>query len=132
MRGRKVNAEVEQRTLAPPDGLKRGWEGARLPPVSYRQARTLDPVDPGGGGCQIDGLEASTRAKLPGSWITRSTSSAYADRTSCSSGSRSNNPVNLLRRRQRKGSIARAYSWPERGHPTVLLAQSRPVWSGSS
>ncbi|CAM2098771.1 unnamed protein product [Caretta caretta] len=45
---------------------------------------------------------ASTRAKSPGSWTTRSTSSAYADRTSRSSGSRSTNPVNLLRRRQRK------------------------------
>ncbi|CAM2113005.1 unnamed protein product [Caretta caretta] len=44
-------------------------------------------------------------------------SSAYADRTSRSSGSRSTNPVNLLRRRQRKGSITRAYSWPEREHP---------------
>ncbi|CAM2114050.1 unnamed protein product [Caretta caretta] len=61
--------------------------------------------------------QASTRAKSPGSWITRSTSSAYADRTSRSSGSHSTNPVNLLQRRQRKGSIARAYSWPERGHP---------------
>ncbi|CAM2112258.1 unnamed protein product [Caretta caretta] len=60
---------------------------------------------------------ASTRAKSPGSWTTRRTSSAYADRTSRSSGSRSTNPVNLLRRRQRKGSIARAYSWPERGAP---------------
>ncbi|CAM2117027.1 unnamed protein product [Caretta caretta] len=56
MRGRKVNTEVEQQTRAPPDGLKHGWEGARLPPVSYRQARALDPVDPGRGGCQIDGL----------------------------------------------------------------------------
>ncbi|CAM2111991.1 unnamed protein product [Caretta caretta] len=56
MGGRKVNAEVEQRTCAPPDGLKHGWEGARLPPVSYRQARALDPVDPGRGGCRIDGL----------------------------------------------------------------------------
>ncbi|CAM2101057.1 unnamed protein product [Caretta caretta] len=61
--------------------------------------------------------QASTRTKSPGSWITRSISSAYADRTSCSSGSHSTNPVNLLRRRQRKGSIARAYSWPERGVP---------------
>ncbi|CAM2111242.1 unnamed protein product [Caretta caretta] len=56
MCGRKVNAEVEQRTRAPPDGLKRGWEGARLPPVSYCQARALDPVDLGRGGCRIDGL----------------------------------------------------------------------------
>ncbi|CAM2096195.1 unnamed protein product [Caretta caretta] len=56
MRGRKVNAEVEQQTHAPLDGLKRGWEGARLPPVSYRQARALDPVDPGRGGCRIDGV----------------------------------------------------------------------------
>ncbi|CAM2099411.1 unnamed protein product [Caretta caretta] len=56
MRGRKVNAEVEQRIRAPPDGLKRGWEGAHLPPVAYRQARALDPVDLGGGGCRIDGL----------------------------------------------------------------------------
>ncbi|CAM2106167.1 unnamed protein product [Caretta caretta] len=56
MRDRKVNAEVEWWTHTPPDGLKCGWEGARLPPVSYRQARALDPVDPGGGGCRIDGL----------------------------------------------------------------------------
>ncbi|CAM2095007.1 unnamed protein product [Caretta caretta] len=42
---------------------------------------------------------------------------AYADRTSRSSGSHSTNPVILLRRRQRKGSIARAYSWPDRGIP---------------
>ncbi|CAM2099434.1 unnamed protein product [Caretta caretta] len=56
MRGRKVNAEVEQRTHAPPDGLKHWWETACLPPVSYRQARALDPVDPDGGGCRIDGL----------------------------------------------------------------------------
>ncbi|CAM2102354.1 unnamed protein product [Caretta caretta] len=61
--------------------------------------------------------QASTRAKSPGSWTTRSTSSAYANRTSHISGSRSANPVNLLRRRQRKGLIARVYSWPERGHP---------------
>ncbi|CAM2118891.1 unnamed protein product [Caretta caretta] len=33
--------------------------------------------------------QASTRAKSPGSWTTRSTSSAYADRTSRSSGSHS-------------------------------------------
>ncbi|CAM2095830.1 unnamed protein product [Caretta caretta] len=56
MRGRKVNAEVEQRTRAPPDVLKRRWEGARLLPVSYHQARALDPVDLGGGSCRIDGL----------------------------------------------------------------------------
>ncbi|CAM2106332.1 unnamed protein product [Caretta caretta] len=56
MRGRKMNAQIEQQTRAPPDGLKRGWEGARLPPVSYHQARALDPVDPGRGGCQVDGL----------------------------------------------------------------------------
>ncbi|CAM2107365.1 unnamed protein product [Caretta caretta] len=95
MRGRKVNAEIEQRTRALPDGLKRGWEGSRLPPVPYHQARALDPVDPGGGGWQ-----ASTHTKSPGSCTTRSTLLAYADRTSCSSGSRSANPVNLLRRRQ--------------------------------
>ncbi|CAM2096230.1 unnamed protein product [Caretta caretta] len=62
MRGRKVNAEVEQRTRTPPDVLKRGWEGARLPPVSYLQARALDPVDPCRGGCRIDGL-ASLRPR---------------------------------------------------------------------
>ncbi|CAM2111318.1 unnamed protein product [Caretta caretta] len=61
--------------------------------------------------------QASTRAKSPKSWTMRSTSSAYADRTSRSSGCHSTNPVNLLRRRQRKSSIARAYSWPEREHP---------------
>ncbi|CAM2116248.1 unnamed protein product [Caretta caretta] len=61
--------------------------------------------------------QASARAKSPGSWTTRSKSSAYADRTSHSSSTRSTNSVNLLRRRQRKGSITRAYSWPERGHP---------------
>ncbi|CAM2111069.1 unnamed protein product [Caretta caretta] len=61
--------------------------------------------------------EASTCAKSPGSWTTRSTSSAYANRTSRSSGSHSTNPVNFLWRRQRKVSIARAYSWPERQHP---------------
>uniref|UniRef100_A0A8C0IXG0 Ig-like domain-containing protein n=1 Tax=Chelonoidis abingdonii TaxID=106734 RepID=A0A8C0IXG0_CHEAB len=37
--------------------------------------------------------------------------------TSRSSGSQSTNPVSLLWRRQRKGSMARAYSWPQRGHP---------------
>ncbi|CAM2115611.1 unnamed protein product [Caretta caretta] len=36
--------------------------------------------------------QASTRAKSPGSWITRSTSSVYANRTNCSFGSRSTNP----------------------------------------
>ncbi|CAM2111015.1 unnamed protein product [Caretta caretta] len=72
--------------------------------------------------------QASTRAKSPGSWTTRSTSSAYAYRTSRSSGSRSTNPVNLLRRRQRKVSIARAYSWPERGH---LCRTPRPKLTGS-
>ncbi|CAM2113358.1 unnamed protein product [Caretta caretta] len=56
MRGRKVKAEIEQRTRAPPDGLKRGWEGARLPPVPYHQARALDPVDLGGGGCRVHSL----------------------------------------------------------------------------
>ncbi|CAM2111738.1 unnamed protein product [Caretta caretta] len=56
MHSRKVNAEIEQLTHAPPDGLKRGWEGARLPPVPDHQARALDPVDPGGGCCRIDGL----------------------------------------------------------------------------
>ncbi|CAM2111760.1 unnamed protein product [Caretta caretta] len=56
MRGRKVNAEIEQLTRAPPDGLKRRWEGACLQPVSYHQARALDPVDPCRGGCRIDGL----------------------------------------------------------------------------
>ncbi|CAM2106137.1 unnamed protein product [Caretta caretta] len=113
MRGRKVNAEIEQQTCAPPDGLKHGWEAARLPPVPDHQARVLDPVDPGEGGCRIDGLASlHPRAKSPRSWTMRSTSSAYTDRTSCSSGSRSTNPINLLRRRQRKGSIIRAYSWP--------------------
>ncbi|CAM2096375.1 unnamed protein product [Caretta caretta] len=72
--------------------------------------------------------QASTRAKLPGSWTTRSTSSEYADRTSHSFDSHSTNPVNLLRRRQRKGSIARAYSWPERGHP---CRTPRPKLTGS-
>ncbi|CAM2110249.1 unnamed protein product [Caretta caretta] len=57
MRGGKVNAEIEQWTRTPLDGLKRGWEGAYLPPVPHRQARALDPVDSGGGGCRIDGLE---------------------------------------------------------------------------
>ncbi|CAM2114955.1 unnamed protein product [Caretta caretta] len=61
--------------------------------------------------------QASIRAKSPGSWTARSTLSAYADRASRSSGSRSTNPVNLLRRRQRKASIARVYSWPKTGHP---------------
>ncbi|CAM2111866.1 unnamed protein product [Caretta caretta] len=56
MHGRKVNAEVEQRTRAPTDGLKCGWEGACLPPVSYGQARALDPVNLGGGDCRIHGL----------------------------------------------------------------------------
>ncbi|CAM2096350.1 unnamed protein product [Caretta caretta] len=56
MRDRKVNAEIEQRTRAPPDGLKRRWEGARLPPAPYHQARALDPVDPGGGGCRVHSL----------------------------------------------------------------------------
>ncbi|CAM2112907.1 unnamed protein product [Caretta caretta] len=56
MYGRKVNAEIEQRTCASPDGLKGGWEGARLPAVPDHQARTLDPVDLGGGGCRTDGL----------------------------------------------------------------------------
>ncbi|CAM2114130.1 unnamed protein product [Caretta caretta] len=65
--------------------------------------------------------QASTRAKSPGSWTTRSTSSAYADRTSRSSSSCSTNPVNLLR-------IARAYSWPERGHP---CRTPRPKLTGS-
>ncbi|CAM2095777.1 unnamed protein product [Caretta caretta] len=68
--------------------------------------------------------QASTCAKFPGSWTTRRTSSAYTDKTSRSSGSRSTNPVNLLRRRQRKGSIARVYSWPKRRHPVVLLVRS--------
>ncbi|CAM2114008.1 unnamed protein product [Caretta caretta] len=72
--------------------------------------------------------QASTCATSLGSWITRSTSSAYADRTSCSSGSCNTNPVNLLRRSQRKGSIARAYSWPERGHP---CRTPRPKLTGS-
>ncbi|CAM2099484.1 unnamed protein product [Caretta caretta] len=72
--------------------------------------------------------QASTRAKSPGSWTMRSTSSAYADRTSHSSGSRNTNPVNLLRRRQRKGLIARAYSWPKRGHPCHT---PRPKLTGS-
>ncbi|CAM2111065.1 unnamed protein product [Caretta caretta] len=57
--------------------------------------------------------QASTHVKSPGFWTTSSTSSAYDNRTSRSSGSRSTNPVNLLRRRQKKGSIARAYSLPE-------------------
>ncbi|CAM2117188.1 unnamed protein product [Caretta caretta] len=61
--------------------------------------------------------QASTYAKSPRFRTMRSSSSAYADRTSRSSSSRSTNPVNLLQRRQRKGSITRAYSWPERGHP---------------
>ncbi|CAM2116258.1 unnamed protein product [Caretta caretta] len=56
MSGRKVNAEIEQWARAPPDGLKRGWEGAHLPAVPNHQARALDPVDQGGGGCRIDGL----------------------------------------------------------------------------
>ncbi|CAM2096249.1 unnamed protein product [Caretta caretta] len=67
MHGRKVNAEVEQRTRAPPDDLKHGWEGARLPPVSYRQARALDPVDPGGKGCRIDGLESLNSRQV--TWV---------------------------------------------------------------
>ncbi|CAM2106297.1 unnamed protein product [Caretta caretta] len=58
MRGRKVNAKIEQRTRALPDGLKRRWEGARLPAVPDHQARALDPVDLGGGGCRIDGQVA--------------------------------------------------------------------------
>ncbi|CAM2118436.1 unnamed protein product [Caretta caretta] len=117
MCGRKVNAEIEQRTRAPPDGLKRVWEGARLPAVPDHQARALDPLDFGRRGCQVDARQASTRAKSPGSWTTRSTSLAYTERTSCSSSSHSTNPVNLLQRRQRKGSIARVYSWPEMGDP---------------
>ncbi|CAM2096301.1 unnamed protein product [Caretta caretta] len=60
--------------------------------------------------------QASTRTKSPRSWTTRSTSSAYAERTSRSSSSHSTNPVNLLQRRQRKGSIARVYS-PRGGTP---------------
>ncbi|CAM2103395.1 unnamed protein product [Caretta caretta] len=56
MCGRKVKAEIEQRTRAPPDGLKRGWAGARLPPVPYHQARAFDPADQGGGGCRVHSL----------------------------------------------------------------------------
>ncbi|CAM2098474.1 unnamed protein product [Caretta caretta] len=56
MRGRKVNAQIEQRSRALPDGLKCGWEGAHLPPVPDHQARALDPLDPGGGGCRVDCL----------------------------------------------------------------------------
>ncbi|CAM2104330.1 unnamed protein product [Caretta caretta] len=52
----RINAKTEQRTHAPPDGLKRGWVGARLPPIPDHQARALDPVDPGGGGRQVNGL----------------------------------------------------------------------------
>ncbi|CAM2099494.1 unnamed protein product [Caretta caretta] len=66
MHCRKVNAEVEQRTRAPPDGLKRRWEGVRLLPVSYCQARALDPVDPGGGGCRIDGLASLHPSQVTG------------------------------------------------------------------
>ncbi|CAM2101641.1 unnamed protein product, partial [Caretta caretta] len=62
VRGGKVNAYVEQWPHAPPDGLKRGWEGAHLPPVPHRQARALDPVDSGGGGCRKDAL-ASLHAR---------------------------------------------------------------------
>ncbi|CAM2113169.1 unnamed protein product [Caretta caretta] len=56
MRGRKVNTEIEQRIRAPLDGLKCGWEGARLPPVPDHQVRALDPADQGGEGCRTDGL----------------------------------------------------------------------------
>ncbi|CAM2114795.1 unnamed protein product [Caretta caretta] len=72
--------------------------------------------------------QASTCTKSPGSWTTRNTLSAYTDRTSHSSDSRSTNPVSLRWRRQRKGSIARAYSWPERGHPCHI---PRPKLTGS-
>ncbi|CAM2097293.1 unnamed protein product [Caretta caretta] len=56
MRGRKVNAEIEQCTCTPQDGLKHRWEGACLPAIPNHQARALDPVDLGGGGCRTDGL----------------------------------------------------------------------------
>ncbi|CAM2097042.1 unnamed protein product [Caretta caretta] len=110
MRGRKVNAEIEQRTRAPPNGLKQRWEGARLPSVPYHQAELLTQLSRTEEAAEYTSWQASTCAKSPGSWTTRSTSSAYADRTSRSSSSRSANPINLLRRKQRKGSIARAYS----------------------
>ncbi|CAM2116574.1 unnamed protein product [Caretta caretta] len=117
MHGRKVNAEIEQRTHAPPDGLKHGWEGARLPAVPYHQARALDPIDPGGGVCRIDGL-----ASLHPCQVAR----VLDHKKHVVGVRRQDQPqlrlphyhsVNLLRRRQRKGSITRAYSWPERGHP---------------
>ncbi|CAM2102648.1 unnamed protein product [Caretta caretta] len=56
MCGRKVNAEIELWTRAPLHGLKHGWDGSRLPSIHYHQASALDTVDPGGGGCRIDGL----------------------------------------------------------------------------
>ncbi|CAM2106163.1 unnamed protein product [Caretta caretta] len=56
MRGRKVNSEIEQWTHTPPNDLKHWWEGGCLPPIPNHEARNLDPVDPGRGGCQINGL----------------------------------------------------------------------------
>ncbi|CAM2117434.1 unnamed protein product [Caretta caretta] len=117
MRGRKVNAEIEQRTHAPLDGLKRGWEGTRLPAIPDHQARALDPVDMGGGGCRIDGL-----ASLHPHQVARVLDHEEHVITVCRQDQPQlrlpqHQPCQLLRRRQRKGSIARAYSWPERGHP---------------
>ncbi|CAM2106429.1 unnamed protein product [Caretta caretta] len=56
MHGRKINAKTEQRTHAPSDGLKLGWEGTRPPPGPDHQARALHPIDPGGGGHRINSL----------------------------------------------------------------------------
>uniref|UniRef100_A0A452GRG8 Uncharacterized protein n=1 Tax=Gopherus agassizii TaxID=38772 RepID=A0A452GRG8_9SAUR len=69
MLGREINAEIEQWTRTPPDGLKYGWKGARLPLVPNHQARPLDPVDPGRGGRQLHGLASLhqfTQAALTG------------------------------------------------------------------
>ncbi|CAM2100051.1 unnamed protein product [Caretta caretta] len=112
---------MEQRTRAPPDGLKRGWEGARLPPVLDHQARALDPVDPGGGGRRVNGLAGFHPHQVIRVLNHKEHVIGVRQQTSRSSGSQSTNPFNL---RRRKGSIARAYSWPERGHPAVLPAQS--------
>ncbi|CAM2098321.1 unnamed protein product [Caretta caretta] len=36
--------------------MEHKWEETHLPPIPDHQAKALDPVDPGTGDCQIDGL----------------------------------------------------------------------------